>query len=172
MYSVHKLDEECKGWVVLLQDGDLLRGFEAAIRDAAQMRTLSRIHATTVHDFKAPIQAMLMTLELLGRGHRQSPREHIYAARFIIESHRGKIMLQSSPGMGCKSRITLPAGPELSAAAATPAESACSLARVISSWVTHTAAGNCKGIGLLSRGPIATSAARGCGSAVLAATEE
>jgi signal transduction histidine kinase len=69
---IHRLDQECKGWVVLLQNKDALEGFETTLRDAAYTHTLSRVLATTAHDLKAPIHAMLLTLDILSKSVAQT----------------------------------------------------------------------------------------------------
>ena len=66
-FRVTRLDAECKGWVVVVQDSDSVQAFETTLRDAAHFQVLSRVWPAILHDVKAPLQPMLVNLDLLNR---------------------------------------------------------------------------------------------------------
>lgn len=72
-FRVTRLDAECKGWVVVVQDSDSVQAFETTLRDAAHFQVLSRVWPAILHDVKAPLQPMLVNLDLLNRMMEQEP---------------------------------------------------------------------------------------------------
>lgn len=58
-------EEECDGWLVLVRDAALLRLLETDLRRAARLRVLSQVYLAVAHDLKAPLNGMVLNLELL-----------------------------------------------------------------------------------------------------------
>jgi signal transduction histidine kinase len=58
-------DRASAGYVALLKSADSLAALQAELGLAIQMRGLMRFYAAFAHDLKAPLNAMVMTLELL-----------------------------------------------------------------------------------------------------------
>jgi signal transduction histidine kinase len=58
-------EEECEGHLILVHDHDLAEALETDLRLATQVRGLSRLYAAVAHDLKAPLNAMVLNLELL-----------------------------------------------------------------------------------------------------------
>ena len=58
-------EEECEGFLVLIKDRDMLDALENELALAIQMRGLTRFYMEVVHDLKAPLNAMVINLELL-----------------------------------------------------------------------------------------------------------
>lgn len=77
--QVHPLDaEECVGWLLLVRDASLLRLLEIDLRRAARLRVLSQVYLAVAHDLKAPLNGMVLNLELLRESlgdHAEIPRE-------------------------------------------------------------------------------------------------
>jgi signal transduction histidine kinase len=72
------LDEEgTSGSLVQVRDRDLLQAIETDLRLAAQLRALMRVYRGVAHDLRAPLNAMVLNLELLRRSLDPSapPRE-------------------------------------------------------------------------------------------------
>lgn len=66
--QVYPLDEEGNaGHVVQLRDKDFLHAIEIDLRMAAQLRALTRVYRGVAHDLRAPLNAMVLNLELLRR---------------------------------------------------------------------------------------------------------
>jgi signal transduction histidine kinase len=66
--QVYPLDEEGNaGHLVQLRDRDLLHAIETDLRMAAQLRALTRLYRGVAHDLRAPLNAMVLNLELLRR---------------------------------------------------------------------------------------------------------
>lgn len=66
--QVYPLDEEGNaGHLVQLRDRDLLLAIETDLRMAAQLRALTRVYRGVAHDLRAPLNAMVLNLELLRR---------------------------------------------------------------------------------------------------------
>jgi signal transduction histidine kinase len=64
--QVHPLDEEdCVGWLLVVRDATLLRLLEIDLRRAARLRVLSQVYLAVAHDLKAPLNGMVLNLELL-----------------------------------------------------------------------------------------------------------
>jgi signal transduction histidine kinase len=62
------LDEEgTAGFLVQARDRDLLQSIEVDLRMAAQLRALNRLYRGVAHDLRAPLNAMVLNLELLRR---------------------------------------------------------------------------------------------------------
>lgn len=57
--------ESCDGYLVLVKSSESLEALESELGLAIQMRGLNRFYAAFAHDLKAPLNAMVMTLELL-----------------------------------------------------------------------------------------------------------
>jgi signal transduction histidine kinase len=58
-------EEACEGCLALVKDRDLLDALESELALAIQMRGLTRFYMEVVHDLKAPLNAMVLNLELL-----------------------------------------------------------------------------------------------------------
>ncbi|HXT49966.1 MAG TPA: ATP-binding protein, partial [Thermoanaerobaculia bacterium] len=66
--QVYPLDEEGNaGHLVQLRDRELLHAVELDLRMAAQLRALTRVYRGVAHDLRAPLNAMVLNLELLRR---------------------------------------------------------------------------------------------------------
>jgi signal transduction histidine kinase len=66
--QVYPRDEEgTAGYLVQLRDRDLLLAIETDLRMAAQLRALTRVYRGVAHDLRAPLNAMVLNLELLRR---------------------------------------------------------------------------------------------------------
>jgi signal transduction histidine kinase len=57
--------ESCEGFLILVKSAESLEALESELGLAIQMRGLTQFYAAFVHDLKAPLNAMVMTLELL-----------------------------------------------------------------------------------------------------------
>jgi signal transduction histidine kinase len=57
--------ESCEGFLALVKSAESLEALERELGLAMQMRGLTRFYAAFAHDLKAPLNAMVMTLELL-----------------------------------------------------------------------------------------------------------
>ena len=78
--QVYPLDEEGNaGHLIQARDRDLLQSIEIDLRMAAQLRALNRLYRGVAHDLRAPLNAMVLNLELLRRSLDPSapPREGI-----------------------------------------------------------------------------------------------
>jgi signal transduction histidine kinase len=65
--EVYSLQEEaCTGHLVLLKDRRAVDVLETDLLLASQMRSVPHLYRVLVHDLKAPLNAMQLTLELLG----------------------------------------------------------------------------------------------------------
>ncbi|HEV8628995.1 MAG TPA: HAMP domain-containing sensor histidine kinase [Thermoanaerobaculia bacterium] len=66
--QVFPLDEEGNaGYLVQLRDKELVQAIETDLRLAAQLRALTRVYRGVAHDLRAPLNAMVLNLELLRR---------------------------------------------------------------------------------------------------------
>lgn len=66
--QAHPLEERGEtGWLVLVRDRELVTALESDLRMAAQLRGLTRLYMGVAHDLKAPLNAMVLNLELLKR---------------------------------------------------------------------------------------------------------
>jgi signal transduction histidine kinase len=66
--QVYPLDEEgAAGHLVQLRDRELLHAIQIDLRMAAQQRALTRVYRGVAHDLRAPLNAMVLNLELLRR---------------------------------------------------------------------------------------------------------
>ncbi len=66
--QVYPLDDErTAGYLVHLRDRELLQAIETDLRMAAQLRALTRVYRGVAHDLRAPLNAMVLNLELLRR---------------------------------------------------------------------------------------------------------
>ena len=61
-------DAHREGFLVLVKSAEPLEALQSELGLAIQMRGLTRFYAAFVHDLKAPLNAMVMTLELLRLG--------------------------------------------------------------------------------------------------------
>jgi signal transduction histidine kinase len=61
-------DTSREGFLVLVKSAESLEALQSELGLAIQMRGLTRFYAAFVHDLKAPLNAMVMTLELLRLG--------------------------------------------------------------------------------------------------------
>ena len=67
-FQVYPLDEQGNaGFLVQARDRDLLESIELDLRMAAQLRSLNRLYRGVAHDLRAPLNAMVLNLELLRR---------------------------------------------------------------------------------------------------------
>ena len=53
------------GWLLVVRDATLLRLLEIDLRRAARLRVLSQVYLAVAHDLKAPLNGMVLNLELL-----------------------------------------------------------------------------------------------------------
>ncbi|MGF1527274.1 MAG: nitrogen regulation protein NR(II) [Candidatus Competibacterales bacterium] len=108
--DIYPFDEEgCRGMLVLLRDQLQMEALEEDLRTAAQFRNLSRLYRGAVHDLRAPLNAMVINLELLkqsiGRGNqrgRLAPPDH-YMQVLGDEIHQlnralEQLLTQTMPG--------------------------------------------------------------------------
>lgn len=58
-------EEDCTGYLGIVRDKEILEATETHLRLAAQMRAMTSLYMAVVHDLKAPINAMVVNLELL-----------------------------------------------------------------------------------------------------------
>jgi signal transduction histidine kinase len=66
MLEFYELGEtSCEGYLVLVKSAESLEALQSELGLAIQMRGVARFYAAFVHDLKAPLNAMVMTLELL-----------------------------------------------------------------------------------------------------------
>ena len=64
--NLYRLDEDdCKGFLVLVKDRWVLDALDTDIRLATQLRSLARLYVTMAHDLKAPLNTMVINVELL-----------------------------------------------------------------------------------------------------------
>jgi signal transduction histidine kinase len=64
--DVYELGEDrCEGFLALVKNAESLDALQSELGLAMQMRGLTRFYAAFAHDLKAPLNAMVMTLELL-----------------------------------------------------------------------------------------------------------
>lgn len=64
--QAHPLDEDdCAGWLLVVRDASLIRLLEIDLRRAARLRVLSQVYLAVAHDLKAPLNGMVLNLELL-----------------------------------------------------------------------------------------------------------
>jgi signal transduction histidine kinase len=74
--QIHPLDEEGNaGHLVQLRDRELLHAIEIDLRMAAQLRALTRVYRGVAHDLRAPLNAMVLNLELLRRSLEPAPAD-------------------------------------------------------------------------------------------------
>jgi signal transduction histidine kinase len=65
-FEIYRLEEdECEGFLVLVRDRDMQDALEQELALAIQMRGLTHFYMQVVHDLKAPLNAMVINLELL-----------------------------------------------------------------------------------------------------------
>ncbi|HOE95210.1 MAG TPA: ATP-binding protein [Candidatus Sumerlaeota bacterium] len=57
--------EDCEGQIVLIRDREMLDAMETDLRLASRFRGLTRLYRAIAHDLKAPLNAMVINLELL-----------------------------------------------------------------------------------------------------------
>lgn len=58
-------EDDCHGHIVLVRDAGEAKAVERDRRMASQMRSLSRLYRSMAHDLRAPLNAMVVNLELL-----------------------------------------------------------------------------------------------------------
>ncbi len=64
--DIHALDPQgLGGYILLMRDLGVLLALETDLRQAAQLRGLTRLYRGVAHDLKAPLNAMVLNLELL-----------------------------------------------------------------------------------------------------------
>jgi len=64
--ELYELGEgKCEGYLALVKSTESLEALQSELGLAIQMRGVARFYAAFVHDLKAPLNAMVMTLELL-----------------------------------------------------------------------------------------------------------
>jgi len=65
-FDVLAVDEDdCRGHIVLVRDAGEAAALGRDLRMASQMRSLSRLYRSMAHDLRAPLNAMVVNLELL-----------------------------------------------------------------------------------------------------------
>lgn len=64
-FEIYRLDDESGGYLVLVKSREMMEALEKELGLAIQMRGLGRFYAAFAHDLKAPLNAMVMNLELL-----------------------------------------------------------------------------------------------------------
>jgi signal transduction histidine kinase len=64
--ELYRLEEDnCDGVLILVKDREMLEALEDELALAIQMRALTRFQTEAVHDLRAPLNAMVLNLELL-----------------------------------------------------------------------------------------------------------
>jgi signal transduction histidine kinase len=63
--QAYRLEEGSEGQLVLLRDRAMLEALETDLALAAQLRTLTRLYRALAHDLRAPLNSMVLHLELL-----------------------------------------------------------------------------------------------------------
>lgn len=58
-------EDDCTGYLGIVRDKEIMEATETHLRLAAQMRAMTSLYMAVVHDLKAPINAMVVNLELL-----------------------------------------------------------------------------------------------------------
>jgi signal transduction histidine kinase len=84
--EVYALEEEaCTGYLVLLRDRRTADALETDLLLASQMRSLPHLYRVMVHDLKAPLNAMQLTLELLSdpQGKAADPAHEAKRQRYL-----------------------------------------------------------------------------------------
>ena len=69
---IHFLPEESR--LLLLRDSRIIRSIESDLRVAAYSRSLARLFMGFAHDFKAPLNALLLNVELLKSSFEDEPK--------------------------------------------------------------------------------------------------
>lgn len=64
-FEIYRLDDESEGFLVMVKSREMMEALENELGLAIQMRGLGRFYAALAHDLKAPLNAMVMNLELL-----------------------------------------------------------------------------------------------------------
>lgn len=65
LHVVEIEEEDCAGYLVLIKDCASISALEQNLRLAGYMRTLSVLYRACLHDLRAPLNAMVLNLELL-----------------------------------------------------------------------------------------------------------
>jgi len=88
--ETYALDEDfCSGFLILLRDRRMVHVLENDLLLASQMRAQNYLYGALIHDLRAPLNAMQITVELLGGANGQAPRpvvqngEEISPERYI-----------------------------------------------------------------------------------------
>jgi signal transduction histidine kinase/uncharacterized membrane protein affecting hemolysin expression len=58
-------ENDREGWLILVKNREMLNALEKELRLAIQMRGFAQFYRASVHDLKAPLNAMVLNLELL-----------------------------------------------------------------------------------------------------------
>jgi signal transduction histidine kinase len=66
-FEIYRLEDESGGYLVLVKSREMMEALERELGLAIQMRGLGRFYAAFAHDLKAPLNAMVMNLELLNQ---------------------------------------------------------------------------------------------------------
>lgn len=102
-FDVLPVDEDdCHGHIVMVRDAGEAQAVERDRRMASQMRSLSRLYRSMAHDLRAPLNAMVVNLELLqdavafdARGDNLDERRRRYARVLKEEMERLNRYLQA-----------------------------------------------------------------------------
>jgi signal transduction histidine kinase len=80
-------EDECQGHLLLVKNRDTVDVLENELRLAVQMRSVARFYMAFAHDLKAPLNAMVMNIELLrrtlGDAHNGDPQASDQQQRYI-----------------------------------------------------------------------------------------
>jgi signal transduction histidine kinase len=79
-FEVYAVDDEEVGFLVLVKDREMLENLERELGLAVQMRGLARFYGALAHDLRAPLNAMVMNIELLRQTVKKEEREEDGAA--------------------------------------------------------------------------------------------
>lgn len=72
-FELHAVEgHEWRGCLMLIKDRGMLDALEIDLREASRFRGLSRLYKGAVHDLRAPLNAMVMNLEMLGSTLREA----------------------------------------------------------------------------------------------------
>jgi signal transduction histidine kinase len=75
-FEIYALDDEAGGLLVLVKDPEMLETLERELGLAVQMRGLARFYGALAHDLRAPLNAMVMNIELLRQTMKKEDREN------------------------------------------------------------------------------------------------
>lgn len=83
-FELYRLDEkDCEGFLGLVKDREMVDALEDELALAVQMRGLTRFYMEVVHDLKAPLNAMVINLELLKDTLRPEDTDYARQRRYV-----------------------------------------------------------------------------------------